>query len=92
MGPGEVAAILFGTFAVLVFLRVPVAFALGLAVVPVFFIEERLTPLLLMREMLKRYNSFVLLAVPFFLLAANLMNSSGITTSASGSAAWDAAI
>ena len=79
MGPGEVAAILFGTFAVLVVLRVPVAFALGLAVVPVFFIEERLTPVLLMREMFKSYNAFILLAVPFFLLAANLMNSSGIT-------------
>jgi hypothetical protein len=39
MGPGEVAAILFGLFGVLVLLRVPVAFALGLAVVPVFFIE-----------------------------------------------------
>lgn len=79
MGPGEVAAILFGTFAVLVFLRVPVAFALGLAVVPVFFISDRLTPVLLMREMFKSYNSFVLLAVPFFLLAANLMNTAGIT-------------
>ena len=79
MGPGEVAAILFGTFAVLVFLRVPVAFALGLAVVPVFFIEPRLTPVLLMREMFKSYNAFVLLAVPFFLLAANLMNAAGIT-------------
>ena len=79
MGPGEVAAILFGTFGVLVFLRVPVAFALGLAVVPVFFIEDRLTPILLLREMFKSYNSFILLAVPFFLLAANLMNSAGIT-------------
>lgn len=79
MGPGEVAAILFGTFAVLVILRVPVAFALGLACVPVFFIEERLTPILLLREMFKSYNAFVLLAVPFFLLAANLMNGAGIT-------------
>ena len=79
MGPAEVAAILFGTFGVLVVLRVPVAFALGLAVVPVFFIEERLTPVLLMREMFKSYNAFVLLAVPFFLLAANLMNAAGIT-------------
>ena len=40
MGPGEVAAILFGVFGILIILRVPVAFALGLAVVPVFFIEE----------------------------------------------------
>jgi tripartite ATP-independent transporter DctM subunit len=79
MGPGEVAAILFGTFAVLIVLRVPVAFALGLAVVPVFFIQDRLTPVLLMREMFKSYNAFVLLAVPFFLLAANLMNGAGIT-------------
>ena len=79
MGPGEVAAILFGLFGVLVVLRVPVAFALALAVVPVFFIEERLTPVLLLREMFKSYNAFVLLAVPFFLLAANLMNAAGIT-------------
>jgi tripartite ATP-independent transporter DctM subunit len=79
MGPVEVAAILFGTFAILIVLRVPVAFALGLAVVPVFFIEDRLTPILLMREMFKSYNAFVLLAVPFFLLAANLMNAAGIT-------------
>ena len=79
MSPGEVAAILFGLFAVLVILRVPVAFALGLAVVPVFFIDERLTPILLLREMFKSYNAFVLLAVPFFLLAANLMNGAGIT-------------
>ncbi|HUS52580.1 MAG TPA: TRAP transporter large permease [Thermohalobaculum sp.] len=79
MGPAEVAAILFGAFAVLVLLRVPVAFALALAVVPVFFIEDRLTPALLLREMFKSYNAFVLLAVPFFLLAANLMNAAGIT-------------
>jgi tripartite ATP-independent transporter DctM subunit len=79
MSPGEVAAILFGVFGVLVVLRVPVAFALGLACIPVFFIEPRLTPFVLLQEMFKSYNAFVLLAVPFFLLAANLMNSAGIT-------------
>lgn len=79
MSPGEVAAILFGTFAVLVVLRVPVAFALGLACVPVFVMSDRLSPSLLFDQMFVSYNSFVLLAVPFFLLAANLMNSAGIT-------------
>lgn len=79
MSPGEVAAILFGTFAVLVVLRIPVAFALGLACVPVFFISSRLTPSILFDQMFGSYNSFILLAVPFFLLAANLMNSAGIT-------------
>ena len=79
MSPGEVAAILFSIFGVLVILRVPVAFALGLACVPVFLMDERLTPFLLMNEMFKSYNAFVLLAVPFFLMAANVMNTAGIT-------------
>lgn len=79
MSPAEVAALLFGVFFVLIILRVPVAFALGLACVPVFFISDRLTPSLLFDQMFKSYNAFVLLAVPFFLLAANLMNSAGIT-------------
>ncbi len=79
MSAAEVAWILFPTFIVLVILRVPVAFALGLACVPVLWLEERLTPFLLMNEMFKSYNAFVLLAVPFFLLAANLMNAAGIT-------------
>jgi tripartite ATP-independent transporter DctM subunit len=79
MGPVEVALILFGIFAALIILRVPVAFALGLSCVPVFFIDDRLTPFLLLNEMLKSYNSFLLLAIPFFMLAANLMNSAGIT-------------
>ena len=79
MSPAEVALLLFGVFIVLVIVRVPVAFALGLACVPVFFISDRLTPSLLFDQMFRSYNSFVLLAVPFFLLAANLMNSAGIT-------------
>jgi tripartite ATP-independent transporter DctM subunit len=79
VSPGEVAAILFTSFALLVLLRVPVAFALGLACIPVFFIDPRLTPFVLLQEMFKSYNAFVLLAVPFFLLAANLMNAAGIT-------------
>jgi tripartite ATP-independent transporter DctM subunit len=75
----QVALMLFGVFFALLLVRVPVAFALGLACVPVLFIDERLTPFLLLNEMLKSYNSFLLLAIPFFLLAANLMNAAGIT-------------
>ena len=79
MSAWQVAAILFPLFMVLVVLRVPVAISLGLACIPVFLLEERLTPFLLMNEMFKSYNSFLLLAVPFFLLAANIMNAAGIT-------------
>ena len=79
MSPGEAAVIMFGSFGVLIVLRIPVSFALGLACVPMLLLDERLTPILLINEMWKSYNSFILLAVPFFLLAANLMNAAGIT-------------
>ena len=79
MSPGEVAGIMFGVFGALVVLRVPVAFALGLACLPIFVLDDRLQPILILGEMTKAYNSFILLAVPFFVLAANLMNAAGIT-------------
>jgi tripartite ATP-independent transporter DctM subunit len=71
---------MFGVFFALLVLRVPVAFALGLACLPVFLLEDRLTPQNLVQETFNAYNSFILLAVPFFLLTANLMNVGGITT------------
>src|SRR4051812_23678286 len=60
-------------------LRVPVAFALGLACLPILLVEPRLDSGTLVQETFNAYNSFILLAVPFFLLAANLMNVGGIT-------------
>jgi tripartite ATP-independent transporter DctM subunit len=77
--PGAAALLLFGTFFALLVARVPVAFALGLACLPVLVLEPRLSPMTLFNETFKAYNSFILLAVPFFLLTANLMNVGGIT-------------
>src|SRR5438132_12847400 len=78
--PASTAAlILFGGFFVLLVLRVPVAFALGLACLPMMLFEERLSMQNLVQETFNAYNSFILLAVPFFLLTANLMNIGGIT-------------
>jgi tripartite ATP-independent transporter DctM subunit len=57
-----------------------VAVALGLACLPVLMLEPRLGAMTLMQETFNAYNSFILLAVPFFLLTANLMNIGGITT------------
>jgi tripartite ATP-independent transporter DctM subunit len=80
LAPGTASLIMFGVFFALLILRVPVAMALGLACVPIFLIEDRLTPQNLVQETFNAYNSFILLAVPFFLLTANLMNVGGITT------------
>jgi tripartite ATP-independent transporter DctM subunit len=79
LDPGTASLIMFGVFFALLGLRVPVAFALGLACLPIFLIEDRLTPQNLVQETFNAYNSFILLAVPFFLLTANLMNVGGIT-------------
>src|SRR4051812_50219725 len=79
LSPGTAALILFGAFFLLLVLRVPVAFALGLACLPMMLFEERLSMQNLVQETFNAYNSFILLAVPFFLLTANLMNIGGIT-------------
>src|SRR6266545_3084283 len=79
LAPGAAAIVLFGTFLVLFVSRVPVAFALGLACLPSLVLESRLSPMMLFNETFKAYNSFILLAVPFYLLTANLMNVGGVT-------------
>ena len=79
LSPGMAALILFGIFFGLLLVRIPVAFALGLACLPMYFIEPRLDTLGLVQETFNAFNSFILLAVPFFLLTANLMNVGGIT-------------
>lgn len=58
---------------------VPVAFALGLSTVPVFLLGETMPLTVAMQRMYGATQSFPLLAVPFFILAGNLMNSTGIT-------------
>jgi tripartite ATP-independent transporter DctM subunit len=79
LSSGQAALILFSLFFLFMILRVPVAFALGLACLPILVIEPHLDSVTLMQETFNAYNSFILLAVPFFLLTANLMNVGGIT-------------
>src|SRR3979490_141783 len=79
LSPGAAAIFFFGPFLALFVLRVPVAFALGLACLPSLILEARLSPMMLFNETFKAYNSFILLAVPFYLLTANLMNAGGVT-------------
>src|SRR6266851_1305471 len=79
LSAGQAALVLFGVFIGLLIVRVPVAFALGLACLPILLIEPRLSMMMLAQETFNAYNSFILLSVPFFLLTANLMSIGGIT-------------
>ncbi|MBO6560193.1 MAG: TRAP transporter large permease [Nisaea sp.] len=57
----------------------PVAFALALAAFPVFVLTGTMPPTVAIQKMVTATQSFPLLAVPFFIFAGNLMNSTGIT-------------
>lgn len=70
---------MFAVLAVAIVAGVPIGFALILATLPPIIIEPRLTQVLLAQRIYNALDSFVLLAVPFFLLAGNLMNASGVT-------------
>jgi tripartite ATP-independent transporter DctM subunit len=66
-------------FLVLALLAVPVAIALGLSALLVIAIWG-MPGFILAQKMVNGIDSFPLLAVPFFILAASVMNSGGITT------------
>ena len=57
---------------------VPVAAALALASLA-FVAAQGMPPMIVLANMVNGINSFPLIAVPFFILAGNLMNSAGIT-------------
>ncbi len=66
-------------FFILLILNVPLAFAIGISSM-LFFIGNSSLPLSVpVNKMISSTQSFPLLAVPFFVLAGNLMNASGIT-------------
>ncbi|MBT2678779.1 TRAP transporter large permease [Bacillus sp. ISL-35] len=72
------AALLFISFIILIFLGVPVAFSLGLSSLFYLFMAD--IPLTIIpQKMFAGLNSFVLLCIPGFILAGNLMNAGGIT-------------
>ena len=64
----------------LFFVGVPVAFALGIAsVISVLLDPHAANALFMPLRMMDGLSSFSLLAIPFFILTAELMNTSGIT-------------
>jgi len=75
-----VELILFGTFIVLLFLSVPVAFALGLAAAAALFFSGGIDELAIIPSvMFAPLSSETLLAIPFFILAGTIMEYAGIS-------------
>lgn len=73
-----ITGVMIGLFIVLMALRVPVCFAIGSAALAALLLAD--IPLdVLPRLMISTVDSFALLAVPFFILAGNLLNAGGMT-------------
>ena len=77
MTPG--VATLLGIFAVTVVLDMPIAFGLALASVAYLLIFETAPLMVAAQQLVAGLDSFTLLAIPLFLLAAQLMNAAGLT-------------
>lgn len=74
--------VLFGTFFFLLFLGLPVSYAIGLSSIttlvvatPIEFTSGLMT---IAQKMASGLDSFGLLAIPFFILAGNIMNRGGL--------------
>ena len=72
------ALILFGVFFLLLFMNMPIAFALGISsLAPLMY--EGLPLLPVASNLYAATSKFVLLAIPFFILGGNVMDKSGIS-------------
>ena len=70
--------ILIGVFLLLVFLRVPIVYSIGIASLIDFFYLG-INPMQMALKFVSNLNSYTLLAVPFFILMGELMSAGGIT-------------
>lgn len=71
--------ILVITLFILIAFSVPVSFAIGASAILVLSLTPSLTPLVFVQRTVAGLDSFVILAIPLFILAAEIMNCSGVT-------------
>jgi TRAP-type C4-dicarboxylate transport system permease large subunit len=66
-------------FSILMLIGVPAAIAMAAASLIYIFVYAEVPPVVVVHRMVAGIDSFPLLAVPFFILAGNLMNDAGIS-------------
>jgi tripartite ATP-independent transporter DctM subunit len=70
-------AILFGTFAVLLLIGMPIAFCLGVASLATVLYMD-VPPVVIFQQMNSGMNAFAMMAIPFFIYSGDLMIRGGI--------------
>lgn len=75
------SAVMFVTFFVLLFMNIPISFVLILSTVSyIIAMGGDVSWLLIPQRIIRGMDSFLMMCLPFFVLAGNLMNNGGITT------------
>ena len=72
-------AVLLVAFVVLLLASVPIAIAMGAASLVAVLVVGQIPPMVIVQRMYSGVDSFVLLAVPLFILAGSLMETGGIS-------------
>lgn len=75
------SAILFGVFLFSLFLGLPVSMGMGLSGMAAVLLDGRFPGMVVPQYLFNGISSFPLMAVPFFILAAEIMTASGLTRS-----------
>ena len=66
-------------FLLLIAVSIPISIALGLTAIVFTALQTSLPMLVVVQRMFTGIDSFPLMAIPFFILAGNLMNTGGVT-------------
>ena len=72
--------LLLGLFFVMMVCGVPISFSLAISALVTAFATGQFAPTAIIHRMIGNSSSYTLLAIPFFILAAKLMNTGGITS------------
>jgi TRAP-type transport system large permease protein len=72
--------VMFAAFGLLIAIEVPIAFALAGSALLYLVLNPVVPPIIVVQRMAPGIDSFPLLAVPLFILAGQLLNTSGIAT------------
>lgn len=75
----EIGVVLLIVFAVLMIIGVPIAVSLAFSAIVTVFVTDSFAITAIIHRMIGSTNSYTLLAIPFFILAAKLMNTGSIT-------------
>lgn len=70
--------VLFGSFLILIFIKVPIGYAIGIGTMITLMVFSDIPLLMITQNAVAGIDSFPLMAIPFFILAGNIMSTGGV--------------